>query len=117
MYASAPNVASLQQQDAPVGPKWANTCGRCNQKPCVCISHPGILPDIELLTGPELSHINVDGHDVDLGLVAAVRDQAKADGLDEVHAEQFAFSLQKKMEQDPMTFFAFLRRDEERDSK
>ena len=48
---------------------------------------PGVLPDIELLSGPELSHINVDGHDVDLGLVAAVRDQAKADGLDEVHAD------------------------------
>ncbi len=79
----------------------------------MCISQPGVLPDIELLTGPELSHINVDGHDVDLGLAAAVRDQAKADGLDEVHAEQFASSLQKKMEQDPMTFFAFLRRDGE----
>jgi superfamily II DNA or RNA helicase len=94
-------------------PKWASMCGRCNRKPCVCISEPGVLPDIELLTGPELSHINVDGHDVDLGLAAAVRDQAKADGLDEVHAEQFASSLQKKMEQDPMTFFAFLRRDDE----
>lgn len=53
----------------------------------------------------------MDGHDVDLGIAAAVRDQAKADGLDVVHAEQFAFSMQKKMEQDPMTFFAFLRRD------
>jgi superfamily II DNA or RNA helicase len=92
-------------------PKWANTCGRCGRKPCVCISEPGVLPRIEVLTGPELSHINVDGHDVDLGIAAAVRDQAKADGLDVVHAEQFAFSMQKKMEQDPMTFFAFLRRD------
>jgi superfamily II DNA or RNA helicase len=97
-------------------PRWANMCGRCNQRPCVCISQPGILPDIELLTGPELSHVNVDGHDVDLGLVGAVRDQARADGLDEVHAEQFAFSLQKKMDEDPMAFFAFLRRDEERGS-
>jgi superfamily II DNA or RNA helicase len=98
-------------------PKWASRCGRCNQRPCVCISQPGVLPDIELLTRPELSHSNGDGHDVDLRLAAAIRDQAKADGLDEVHAEQFAFSLQKKMEQDPMTFFAFLRRDDDgRDS-
>jgi superfamily II DNA or RNA helicase len=97
-------------------PKWASMCGRCSQKPCVCISESGVLPDIELLTGPELSHINVDGYDVDLGLAAAVRDQAKADGLDEVHAEQFAFSLQKMMEQDPMTFFAVLHRGEESDS-
>ncbi len=94
-------------------PRWANMCGRCGRKPCVCISQPGVLPDIELLSGPELSHINLDGHDVDLGLAAAIRDQAKADGLDEVHAEQFALSLQKKMEQDPMTFFAFLRREGE----
>jgi hypothetical protein len=95
-------------------PKWASMCGRCNQRPCVCISQPGVLPDIVLLSGPELSHVNVDGDDVNLGLVTAVRDQAREDGLDEVHAEQFALSLQKKMEQDPMTFFAFLQRDEGR---
>jgi superfamily II DNA or RNA helicase len=93
-------------------PRWASICGRCNQSPCICISQPGVLPDVVLLSGPELSHVNVDGDDVDLGLVGAVRDQAREDGLDEVHAEQFALSLQKKMEQDPMTFFAFLRRDE-----
>ena len=91
-------------------PKWANLCGRCHQSPCRCISRPGNLPEVELLTDPELSHINVDGHDVDLGLAAAVREQAKADGLDEVHAEQFASSLQKAMEEDPLAFFAFLQR-------
>ena len=66
---------------------------------------------MELLTDPELSHINVDGYDVDLGLAATVREQAKADGLDEVHAEQFASSLQRAMEEDPLAFFAFLQRD------
>lgn len=91
--------------------KWASACGRCGRKPCICTNEPGLLPDVEVLSDPELSHINVDGHDVDLGIAVAVREQAEADGLDVIHAEQFASSLQKKMEQDPMAFFAYLRRD------
>jgi hypothetical protein len=96
------------------------TCSQCGLSRYGGCSCPRPDPDdleratVEVVSDPELAHVNVDGKDVNLHLVEATREQLRDRGIPEVFIEQGVGALQTAMENDPMAFLSYLRGETER---
>jgi superfamily II DNA or RNA helicase len=89
-------------------------CGKSRWDGCTCPRMP--IDDeppmqLEVVSDGEVVHVNVDGNDLDLHIIAALRAGMQESGIPEVMLEQVALGVQKKMMQDPMTFLTALRFD------
>jgi superfamily II DNA or RNA helicase len=88
-------------------------CGRSRATGCECkpIRDWQGQPDInlEVIGDGEVVHVSIDGLEIDLHWIAALRDQLRAFGLQEVQVEQAAGAMQSAMASDPMTFLTILR--------
>jgi superfamily II DNA or RNA helicase len=77
---------------------------------CRCPRHPSGDPlTVEVMGDGTVRHISVDGHVVDLHLVAALRAGLRCSGLPEIYVEQAASAIQQNMKDDPMSFLAALK--------
>lgn len=64
-----------------------------------------------MISDPELAAVNVDGHEVELHIVESLNGKLVEEGVAEVYVELAASAIQKVMEEDPMAFQTYLRRD------
>ena len=89
-------------------------CGRPKVGGCTCPRDPRgphtPAAMVDVTSDPELAHVNVDGEDVALHIIAAVKDGLRATGMPDVYLEQAASAVQKSMEQDPMAFITHFKR-------
>ena len=92
-------------------PKWTDRCERCGQRDCICARQTGI----EVVSDPELAHVNVDGADVSLHLIESTSESLRSAGIPDVFVEQSAAAFQRQMDKDPMAVLAYLKRSPTKD--
>jgi superfamily II DNA or RNA helicase len=84
-------------------------CGRSRATGCMCWRNENYPVDLEVVGDVEIADISLDGRDVDLHMVVSLRGDLDEMGIPEVHLEQVAASVMKRMDADPMAFMTFLR--------
>lgn len=89
-------------------------CGKDRHHGCTCPRMAGRGGDplnVELTEDGEVVHVSIDGHEVSLHIIAALKENSRALGLPDVFIEQQAASVQLAMLADPMTFLSYLKGD------
>ena len=100
------------------GMPWRNcvcACGRCGKSRhhgCTCPRPPRADEpiDVEVVGDGQVVNVSVDGREVSLHIIDAVRASlAGSMGMPAVFIEQAADGLQQAMKNDPMVFLSYLR--------
>jgi superfamily II DNA or RNA helicase len=105
------------------GMPWRNCvcpcsqCGRSRHHGCTCPRppwEPGFgLVDVDVVGDGQVVNVSVDGREVSLHIIDAVRASlAGSMGMPAVFIEQAADGLQQAMKNDPMVFLSYLRGEE-----
>lgn len=88
-------------------------CGLDRHHGCTCPRpwgrRNGAPVNLTVTEDGQIVHVNVDGNDVDLHLIEAIRATSLASGLPEVFIEQQADAMQQAMRRDPLAFLSYLR--------
>jgi hypothetical protein len=87
-------------------------CGRCGltrASGCVCYRSENYPVNVEVVGEGEIVHVSLDGAEIDLHIVHALRGALDQMGIPEVMLEQAAAALQQELRNDPMTFLTALR--------
>jgi superfamily II DNA or RNA helicase len=83
-------------------------CGQSRRHGCQCARVTDPL-NVDVVGDGSVVHVSVDGLEVNLYLIAAVRESMRLNGLPEVYIEQAAASIQQAMKSDPTAFLTWLR--------
>lgn len=90
-------------------------CGRTKATGCRCGFRPpgdeDAGPMVTVIGDGEVVHVSVDGHEVDLHLLNALRGSLSSTGTPDVYMEQVVSSVQQAMRTDPMAFLASLKEE------
>ena len=84
-------------------------CGLTRASGCMCWRNENYPLDLEVVGEGEVTHVSVDGNEINLHIVTHLTGSLDQMGIPQVHVEQVAAALQQEMKKEPMAFIAMLR--------